>query len=92
MARMRRLQIMIEPELDDWLEREAAVRGISKGALVRECVRGEADEKPFDNGLWKLVGMFPDAEPIENIDEYLYGAVSEEAWPSSTRRSGSPKR
>ena len=90
MARMRRIQVVIDPELDDWLAREAAVRGTSKSAVIRECVRGEAD-KPFDNGLWKLVGMFPDAEPIENIDEVLYGPISEEAWPSSTRPSGSQK-
>ena len=73
MARMRRLQIMIDPELDDWLEREAAARGISKGALVRECVREGAEEKPFDNGLWKLIGIAGDAEPVDDIDEYLYG-------------------
>ena len=48
--------------------------------------------EPFDNGLWRLVGMFPDVEPVENIDEFLYGPISEEAWPSSTRRSGSPKQ
>jgi hypothetical protein len=83
---------MIEPELDDWLEREAAGRGVSKGALVRECVRSRADDKPFDNGLWKLIGFAGDAEPVENIDEFLYGPISEEAWPSLTRRSGSPKR
>jgi len=92
MARMRRIQIVMEPELDDWLAREAELRRMSKSALIRECVRREADEKPFDNGLWRLVGMFPDAEPIENIDEFLYGPISEEAWPSSTRPSGSPKR
>ena len=85
---MHRLQVMIDPELDDWLEREAAACGISKGALVRECVRQRADDKPFDNGLWKLAGMFPDAQPVENIDEYLYGPTSEEAWPSLTPASG----
>lgn len=79
------------PELDEWLEREAARRGISKSALIRECVRERAAE-PFDNGLWKLVGMFPDAEPVEDIDEFLYGPLGEKAWPSSTPRSGSQKR
>lgn len=78
MARMRRLQIMIDPELDDWLEREAAARGISKGALVRECVRDEAENRPADNGLRSLVGMFPDAEPVDDIDAELYGPLEAE--------------
>ena len=89
MARMRRIQVVIDPELDDRLEREAAVRGVSKSALVRGAVQRELAE-PFDNGLWKLIGMF-DVDPIEDIDEYLYGPISEEAWPSLTRRSGSQK-
>jgi hypothetical protein len=91
MARMRRIQVVIDPELDDRLEQEAGVRGMSKSALVRAAVERELSE-PFDNGLWKLAGMFPDAEPVENIDEFLYGPISEEAWPSLTRPSGSPKR
>lgn len=78
MARMRRLQIMIDPELDDWLEREAAARGMSKSALVRGCIR-EGAEKPFDNGLWKLIGIAGDAEPVEDIDEFLYGPLGENA-------------
>jgi hypothetical protein len=93
MPRMRRIQVVIDPELDDWLESESSARGVSKSALVRECVRENADRaRPFDNGLWRLVGMFPDVEPVEDIDEYLYGPLGEEAWPSSTARSGSPKR
>jgi Ribbon-helix-helix protein, copG family len=91
MARMRRIQVVIDPELDDRLEREAASRGVSKSALVRECLAQGLPSEGYDNGLWKLVGMFPDAEPIENIDELLYGPISEDAWPSSTRRSGLQK-
>ena len=87
MARMRRVQIVIDPDLDDRLEREAAARGLSKSALVRECVARQLSE-PFDNGLWRLP-VFDDVEPIDNIDEFLYGPLSEEAWPSSTHRSGS---
>ena len=90
MTRMRRIQVVIDPELDDRLEREAAARGTSKSALIRVAVERELSE-PFDNGLWRLVGMFPDVEPIENIEEFLYGPISEEAWPSLTRRSGSQK-
>ena len=87
MARMRRIQVVIDPELDDRLEQAAAVRGLSKSALVRVAVERELSE-PFDNGLWRLP-VFDDVEPVENIDEFLYGPISEEAWPSLTRPSGS---
>jgi hypothetical protein len=75
---MRRLQIMIEPELDDWLEREAAARGISKGALVRECVQRKMRPLPpiQEDPLWELVGAF-DADPVDDIDEVIYGLSRE---------------
>ena len=90
MARMRRIQVVIDQDLDDRLEREAAARGLSKSALVRVSVERELSG-PFDNGLWRLP-VFDDADPVEDIDEFLYGPISEEAWPSSTPRSGSPER
>ena len=83
---MRRIQVVIDPELDDRLEREATARRMSKSALVRAAVERELAE-PFDNGLWRLP-TFDDVEPIEDIDEFLYGPISEDAWPSLTRRSG----
>lgn len=76
---MRRLQIMIDPELDDWLEREAELRRISKGAMVRWCVREAWEEQPYENGLASLLGMFPDADPVDDIDEVIYGPLGDEA-------------
>jgi hypothetical protein len=90
MARMRRIQVVMDPDLDDRLEQEAAVRGVSKSALVRAAVEHELSG-PFDNGISRLP-TFGDVEPVESIDEFLYGPISEEAWPSSTRPSGSPER
>lgn len=77
---MRRIQVVIDPELDDRLEREAAARGMSKSALVRECVERELPSEP-ENGLrWigELANEFGDIEPVEDIDEYLYGSLGQE--------------
>ena len=78
MARMRRIQVVIDAELDDRLEREAAARRMSKSALVRDALVRELAE-PYDNGLWKLVGIAGDADPVDDIDEYLYGALGKDA-------------
>ena len=73
MARMRRIQVVIDPDLDDCLEREAQALGLSKSALVRQYVR-EYLERPVDNGLRSLP-TFPDAEPVPDIDTELYGPL-----------------
>lgn len=79
---MRRINIVIDPELDDRLEREAAARGLSKSALVRECVDRGLSVEPFDNGLWRLgrelAPLFADVEPTD-IDTELYGPLEAES-------------
>jgi len=76
-ARMRRINIVIDPELDDRLEREAHVRGMSKSALVRQCVDQELTTKDVDNGLRRIGAisyLFDDVEPVD-IDTELYGPL-----------------
>ncbi len=80
MTRMRRINIVIDPELDDRLEREAALRGISKSALVRDCVERGIPE-PGENGLrWigELSRFNTDVEPAD-IDTELYGPLEAES-------------
>jgi len=74
MTRMRRINIVIDAELDDRLEREAAVRGQSKSSLVRECVDRGLPLEPFDNGL-RGMPVFDAGEPDDsaNHDEVIYG-------------------
>jgi hypothetical protein len=54
---------------------------VSKSALIRECVEHQLPE-PYDNGLWaigqELSKLFADVEPVEDIDEYLYGSPGQE--------------
>lgn len=90
MKRVKRLQIMIEPELHEALGRQAAEEGVSKAALIRRYVRERLQPLPplEEDPLWELVGMCGDAEPVGDIDEYLYGPLGD-VWSSSTHRSGS---
>ncbi len=71
---MKRLQIYIEESVDDRLGIEAARRGVSKAAVVREAVGAYLDEDGDTEGdpLDDLVGAI-DAEPIGDIDEVVYG-------------------
>jgi hypothetical protein len=56
---MKRLQIMIEEELDEALGREARKEGTSKAALIRRYVADELKPLPplHEDPLWDLVGM-----------------------------------
>jgi len=70
---VKRLQIMIEEELDDALAREAAREGVSKAALIRRYVRRHLKPLPRlqDDPLWGMVGLY-DGEPAD-VDDVVYG-------------------
>jgi Ribbon-helix-helix protein, copG family len=75
MARMKRLQISIEPELDAALGRAAREAGVSKAALVRRFVADEL--KPMspieDDPLWSFVGADEGArDDSESVDDVVY--------------------
>ncbi len=73
---MKRLQILIDEDLDAYLEREAARTGRSKGALVRDAVRRHITPlRPIQqDALWRMVGK-DSFEPVapELIDDVVYG-------------------
>ena len=81
MKEVKRLQIMIEEELDAELGRQARREGVSKAALIRRYVRDRLRPLPplEEDPLWELVGMAEDAEPVDDIDEYLYGPLGPDA-------------
>jgi Ribbon-helix-helix protein, copG family len=77
---VKRLQIMIEEELDAALARQAAEEGVSKAALIRRYVGERLRPLPpiEEDPLWELVGLAVEAGPVDDIDEYLYGPVEHE--------------
>ncbi len=71
---MKRLQIMIEEDLDAALGRQARRERVSKAALIRRYVGERLSPLPplREDPLWEFAGA-SDAEPVEDIDEFLYG-------------------
>ena len=72
---VKRLQILIDADLDAALERVSRRTGRSKGALVREAVRGHIKARPAPerDALWEMVGKdsFEPVSPKE-IDDIVY--------------------
>jgi hypothetical protein len=67
---MKRLQIMIDEEIDIALTRKAHIENRSKAAIVRELIGKEI--KPFppihEDPLWKMVGANSwDPEPVDDV-------------------------
>ena len=73
---MKRLQIMIEEELDEALGRQAAEEGVSKAALIRRYVAERLRPLPAleDDPLWGLVGLVEGgADDSLSVNEVVYG-------------------
>ena len=76
MGRVKRLQIMIEEELDAALGRQAAQEGVSKAALIRRYVGERLRTLPplEEDPLWDIVGMVQGG-PNDSlrVNEIVYG-------------------
>jgi hypothetical protein len=72
---VKRLQIMIEEDLDAALERQARVEGVSKAALIRRYVGERLRPLPplEEDPLWEIIGIAGDADPVDDIDAVIYG-------------------
>lgn len=70
---MKRLQIMIEEDLDAALERQAALEGVSKAAIIRRIVRAELPTTvPLAaDPLSQMVGA--DSFEPADVDDVVYG-------------------
>lgn len=73
---MKRLQISLEPELDDALGRAAREEGVSKAEIVRRCVRERVEPLPSleEDPIWEIVGSIEgEPEDSQRIDDIVYG-------------------
>ena len=73
MPDVKRLQIMIDEDLDAALDRMALKEGTSKAALIRRFVRERVKPLPplEEDPLWQMVGA-DDVEPAD-VDDVVYG-------------------
>lgn len=74
---MKRLQIMIEEDLDEALGQQARKERVSKAALIRRYVRERLRPLPpiEEDPLWDLVGM------AEGGDELGSMSVNDVVYP-----------
>jgi hypothetical protein len=76
MASVKRLQIMIDEDLDQILGRMARDEHTSKAALIRRFVRERVRPLPAiqEDPIWSLVGI-ADIEVVfgESVDDVVYG-------------------
>ena len=75
MGGVKRLQIMIEEELDAELGIQAAREGVSKAALIRRYVGERLRPLPplEQDPLWDIVGMVKGSpDDSSRIDEVVY--------------------
>jgi hypothetical protein len=74
---MKRLQISIEPELDEAVERRAEEEGLSKAEVIRRCVRERVKPLPpiEEDPLYELFKSPGGSDPGDDrsVDEVVYG-------------------
>ena len=78
MCCVKRLQIMIEQDLDDALGLQAHEEGVSKAALIRRYVRERLRPEPLppieEDPLWDIVGMVQGGpDDSLRVNEVVYG-------------------
>jgi Ribbon-helix-helix protein, copG family len=72
---MRRIQIHIDESLDAAVAAEAARRGISKAAFIRSCIAREVrPPAPPSADPWADMIGWLDDEPVDDIDDVIYGS------------------
>ena len=73
---VRRLQIMIDEDLDDALALKAHREGTSKAALIRGYVREQLKPLPpiEEDPLWEIKGMVKGGpDDSRSVDDVVYG-------------------
>jgi hypothetical protein len=73
---VKRLQIMIDEDVDAALARQASEEGVSKAALIRRYVGERLRPLPplADDPLWGLVGLVKGRpDDSVSVDEVVYG-------------------
>ena len=70
---------MLDEDLYAELVRRSAVEGRSMAAVVRDALRKTIPPLPplEEDPIGGMVGADPDAEPIEDLDEYLASLMEE---------------
>ena len=76
MERMTRTQIMLEPRQHSFIASEAASRGVSVSALVREIIDAHMENTPLSRGgLMDLAGIITQSDFCgRDHDEVLNGS------------------
>ena len=71
---MRRIQLYVDDDVDQVLSAEAARRGTSRSAVIRDAVRTSLNHYFQDepDPIDALVGWLVDADPVDDIDEVKY--------------------
>jgi negative regulator of replication initiation len=73
---LKRVQLMLDDDLDERIAFRAKVEGISRSEVVRRILRAEFPALPplHEDPIWEMVGADPDAEPA-NVDDVVYGPL-----------------